>query len=56
MTIEPSGKVTIVNVLSSDLKNESLEKKLATRIKMFKFGAKDAEVMIVTVPIDFYPS
>ena len=56
ITIAADGSVTASTVLSSDLKSSSLEKKLATRIKMFKFGAKDVEKMIVTVPIDFYPS
>jgi len=56
ITIEPDGRVSASTVLSSDLKSAALEKKLATRIKMFKFGAKDVEKMIVTVPIDFYPS
>jgi TonB family protein len=56
ITIDPSGKVTNVKVVSSDLKNPELEKKLSLRMKLFKFGAKDVEVMIVTVPIDFYPS
>lgn len=56
ITISPEGKVIDSTVISSDLNNDDLEKKLATRIKMFKFGAKDVEKMIVTVPIDFYPS
>ena len=56
ITISPEGKVTASTVISSDLKNTDLEKKLATRIKMFKFGAKNVDKMIVTVPIDFYPS
>lgn len=56
VTIEVSGKVSRVEVVSSALNDERLERKLAARFKMFKFGARDVDTMIVTIPIDFYPS
>lgn len=56
ITIEPEGTVTASSIKSSDLGDPELEKKLATRIKMFKFGNKDVERMTVTIPIQFTPS
>lgn len=56
ITIEPEGTVTASSIKSSDLGDPELEKKLATRIKMFKFGSKDVERMTVTIPIQFTPS
>ncbi len=57
ITILPSGKVKRVQIVSSQLKDKKLERKLATRIKMFNFGAKeDIDTVVVTYPIDFLPS
>ncbi|MCF6282153.1 MAG: TonB family protein [Candidatus Polarisedimenticolaceae bacterium] len=57
ITILPSGKVTKVHIVSSQLNDKKLERKLAARIKMFNFGAKDdVDTVIVTYPIDFLPS
>jgi TonB family protein len=56
LTIAPSGAVSDVQVVSSDLKNPELERKLLARIKQFDFGAKDVAIMVVTYPIDFLPS
>jgi TonB family protein len=56
LTIAPSGAVSDVQVVSSDLKNPELERKLLARIKQFDFGAKEVAVMVVTYPIDFLPS
>jgi outer membrane biosynthesis protein TonB len=55
LVIAPSGEST-VRIVSSELKNEELEKKLLARIRSFDFGAKDVEVMKVTWPVDFLPS
>lgn len=56
LTIAPGGEVTSLRTVSSELKNEELEKKLLARIRSFDFGAKDVEVMKVTWPVDFLPS
>jgi TonB family protein len=56
LTIAPSGAVSDVQIVSTDLKNPELERKLLARIKQFDFGAKDVAVMVVTYPIDFLPS
>ena len=56
ITIAPSGKVTACKVVSSELNNPKLERKLVSRVKMLNFGARDVETLIVTYPIDFLPS
>lgn len=54
-TIEPSGKVTSCQVVSSTMKNLDLEQRLIARIRAFKFGQKSASPMTVTYPIEFLP-
>lgn len=56
LRIAPGGEVAALRIVSSELKNEELEKKLLARIRSFDFGAKDVEVMVVTWPVDFLPS
>lgn len=56
LKISPSGEVTGLRVLSSELKTPELEGKLLARIRQFDFGAKDVEPMVVTWPVDFLPS
>ncbi len=56
LTIDPSGVVTEVKIISSELGNKSLEKKLALKIKRFKFANADVPKITVTYPIDFLPS
>lgn len=56
ITIAPSGKVTACKVISSELGDARLERKLVSRVKMLNFGARDVETLIVTYPIDFLPS
>ena len=56
LTIAPTGEVTDCKVLSSELKDEELERKLVARIKMFKFDDKDVELITTTKPIDFFPA
>ncbi|HEY5604187.1 MAG TPA: AgmX/PglI C-terminal domain-containing protein [Gammaproteobacteria bacterium] len=55
ITIDPAGAVTNVKVVSSDLNSPELEKKLLARIRLFNFGPKDVQTLIVTYPIDFLP-
>jgi TonB family protein len=55
ITIDPTGAVIDVKVVSSELNSPELEKKLLARIKLFNFGPKDVETLIVTYPIDFLP-
>jgi TonB family protein len=56
LTITPSGKVSHCKILSSELNNPQLERKLISRIKLFKFPSKDVENAVVSYPIDFLPS
>ena len=56
ITIAPSGKVTSVKIISSELNSSSLEQRLLSRIKMFNFGVKKVETIKVTYPIEFLPS
>jgi len=56
LTISPSGQVTAVNIISSELNDEKLERKLTLRIKKFKFAKANVAEITVTYPIDFLPS
>lgn len=56
LTIAPSGAVTKVVMVSSELGDQSLERKLLARIKMINFGAKPVDAVTVTYPIDFLPA
>jgi protein TonB len=56
LTISPSGQVTGLQLVSSELRAPELERKLLARIKLFDFGAKAVNEMVVTYPIDFVPS
>ncbi|HVN41961.1 MAG TPA: AgmX/PglI C-terminal domain-containing protein [Steroidobacteraceae bacterium] len=56
VTIAPSGEVTDCHVVSSDLHDPDLERKLVTRVKMFRFEAKDVATMTTTKPIEFFPA
>jgi len=56
ITIAPSGEVTACSVVSSDLNDPELERKLVSRIKLFRFEEKDVESVTTTKPIDFFPA
>ena len=56
LKIAPSGQVTGLRVVSSELRAADLEQKLLARIKMFDFGAKDVDAITITWPVDFLPS
>jgi protein TonB len=56
MTIEPSGAVSFCEVISSDLEDEELQRKLVQRIKLFRFLEKDVAPITTTKPIDFFPA
>ena len=56
LTIDPSGAVTLCEVVSSELSDEELERRLVLRVKMFRFEARDVESITTTKPIDFFPA
>jgi periplasmic protein TonB len=55
VTIAPSGEVTAVRVVSSELNDAEFERKLVARVHLFRFEAKDVAAMTTTKPIDFFP-
>jgi TonB family protein len=56
LTIEPSGAVSMCEVMSSEIEDEELQRKLVNRIKLFRFEAKDVARVTTTKPIDFFPA
>jgi periplasmic protein TonB len=56
ITIAPTGDVLNCVVVSSELKDPDLERKLVARVKLFKFEARDVEAITLTKPIDFFPA
>jgi TonB family protein len=56
VTIAPSGEVTECKVISSELNDADLERKLVARVKLFRFEGRDVAVMTTTKPIDFFPA
>jgi protein TonB len=55
-TISPSGDVTECHVVSSELKDPDLERKIVARVKLFHFEAKDVAAITTTKPIEFVPA
>ncbi|HTF98495.1 MAG TPA: AgmX/PglI C-terminal domain-containing protein [Cellvibrio sp.] len=56
LTIEPSGKVSNVKIVSSELNNPALETRILARIKLFMFAPAEGETVTVTYPVEFIPS
>jgi TonB family protein len=56
LTIAPSGEVTDCRIVSTELNDAELERKLIARIRMFRFEEKDVEAMTTTKPIEFFPA
>jgi periplasmic protein TonB len=56
LTIQPSGKVTKCSIVSSQLNNPELEKRLISRIKKINFGAQNVAVWTDNYLINFSPS
>ena len=56
ITIDPSGRVLECKIISNEVDSSEFAQKLVTRVKLFNFGAKDVDTMVVTYPIDFLPS
>lgn len=56
ITITPAGRVSTCQLVSTELDAPALERKIIMRVRLFDFGAKDVETMVVTYPIEFLPS
>lgn len=55
-TISPAGEVTMCRVVSSDLNDPELERKIIARVRLFRFEPKDVAPITTTKPIDFFPA
>lgn len=56
LTIAADGSISRCEVVSSELGDQELERKLVARVKLFRFEAKDVGTITVTKPIDFFPA
>ena len=56
LTIDPNGAISFCEIVSSELEDEELERKLVQRVRMFRFEARDVEAITTTKPIDFFPA
>jgi protein TonB len=56
LTISPAGDVTECHVVSSELKDAELERKIVSLVRTFKFEAKDVNTLIVSKALEFFPS
>lgn len=56
ITINAAGKVIKCTIISSELNSKSLERRLVSRVKSFRFAAKDVPTITVTMPVDLLPS
>ena len=56
LTIEPSGAVSFCEVVSSEIDDPELQRKLIQRVKLFRFLEKDVAPVTTTKPIDFFPA
>jgi periplasmic protein TonB len=55
-TIAPNGTVTDCRIVSSELKDPELEKKIIALVRLFQFQAEDVDAVTATKPIDFFPT
>ena len=56
LTIDATGKVVAVKIVSSELGHEALERRLGARVKQFDFGSSPLGTVTVVYPIEFLPS
>ncbi len=56
LTIAPNGRVTKCIIVSSELNNKKLERRVISWIRKFHFADKNVPLITVTYPIDFLPS
>lgn len=55
VTVAPSGEVTVCRVVSSELGDDELERKIVARVKLIHFAAGDFVPTTFTKPIEFFP-
>ena len=56
LTISPAGEVTDCRLLSSELGDEDLERKIIARVRLFRFEARDVEIITAKKTIEFFPN
>jgi len=56
LTIAPSGEVTHARVVTSELSDPEFERRLVSRVMLFRFEARDVATVTTTKPIEFFPS
>lgn len=56
LEIQPDGSVTRCEVVSSELKDADLERKIVAKVRSINFGRMDVDVWRETYPISFIPS
>jgi protein TonB len=54
-TIAPSGEVTACRVISSELNDPELERRIVARVRLIRFPARDVASISTTKPIEFFP-
>jgi protein TonB len=55
-TIAANGTVTDCRVVSSELKDPELERKIIALVRLFQFQPEDVDPVTATKPIDFFPT
>jgi TonB family protein len=55
-TIAPSGEITACRVVSSELNDPELERKIVARVRLIRFKPAEVEPLTVSKPIDFFPA
>src|SRR6202023_2835116 len=55
-TIAPTGEVTMCRIVSSELRDADLERKIIALVRLFRFDPKDVDAVTTTKPIDFFPA
>jgi protein TonB len=56
LTISPAGEVTDCRLLSSELGDDELERKIIARVRLFRFEARDVETITAKKTIEFFPN
>jgi periplasmic protein TonB len=56
LVIAPSGQVTDVRVVASELADDEVVAKILNRIRLFDFGKRDVGVTTISYPVHFLPS
>lgn len=56
LEIQPNGTVSKCTVVSSELGNADLERKIVLKVKQLNFGSSNVEVWSNNFPIKFFPS